>query len=49
MNTETPLALPEIDYTNNPFDRPARRTRENGAAYNTNFGKAVYLTPRDAT
>jgi hypothetical protein len=39
----------DIDYINNPFDRPARPTRENGAAYNTNFGDAVYRTPRDAT
>jgi hypothetical protein len=39
----------DIDYRNNPYGRPARRTKENGAAYNTNFGDAVYRTPRDAT
>jgi hypothetical protein len=37
------------DWKNNPFGIDPRRTRETGAAYNTNFGDAVYRTPRDAT
>jgi hypothetical protein len=50
LNTTTDLSLAtERNYRNNPFGRVPRRTRENGAAYNTDFGKAVFRTSRDST
>jgi hypothetical protein len=45
----TDLVIYDVNYRNNPFGRQARPTRENGAIYNSNFGSAVYRTPRDGT